>query len=82
VHQQNFEILPDELLDTLLVPSNAQEYFPELPERAAREDVVRAYWARVVPRLRELPGGTATGLSLKWTFGKHSPREILGEDPR
>lgn len=82
VYQQNFEILPDELLDTLLVPSNAEEYFPELPDRAAREEVIRAYWARVVSRLRELPGGTATGLSLRWTFGKHSPREIAGEYPR
>ncbi|CCB71327.1 class I SAM-dependent methyltransferase [Streptantibioticus cattleyicolor] len=78
VHQQDFEILPDELLDTLLVPSNAEEYFPELPDRADREAVVRAFHARVVPSLRERPGGTATGLSLKWTFGKHSPRETPG----
>ena len=76
VHQQNFEILPDELLDTLLVPSNAEEYFPELTLRADREAVVRAYSALVVPRLREQDGGTATGLSLKWTFGKHSPRDV------
>lgn len=82
VHQQNFEILPDELLDTLLVPSNAEEYFPELPERKAREAVVRAFSARVVPRLRERSGGTATGLSLKWTFGKHTPRHTPGKAPR
>ncbi|GHJ15488.1 class I SAM-dependent methyltransferase [Micromonospora sp. AKA38] len=68
----NYEILPDELLDTLLVPSNAAEYFPEISSRGDRELLIRNIIPRVMNTFRKLPGKTATGLSIRWTFGEYT----------
>ncbi|MDQ1645328.1 MAG: hypothetical protein QOJ50_1512, partial [Cryptosporangiaceae bacterium] len=70
----DFEILSDELLDTLLVPSNAAEYFPELVDHSAREAVIRALMAKVMGTLGHGPAATAGGLNVSWTFGQSERR--------
>ncbi|MGA5304046.1 hypothetical protein ACPCHT_29270 [Nucisporomicrobium flavum] len=72
VEVANHEIQPDEILATLLVPSNAGEYLPEIADPRLRADLIEALVARVLPRLRGGPGGTASGLSIRWTFGSYA----------
>jgi SAM-dependent methyltransferase len=66
----NFEILPEELLDTLLVPSNAREFLPEIADDRTGAAVITALVAAVLPGLRAGPGSTARGLSIRWAFGR------------
>jgi hypothetical protein len=64
------EILEDDILDTLLVPSNQAEFLSEISDRAVREEVIRDLMrSEVVPALQEGPAGTAAGLNVQWTLG-------------
>ncbi|HVS29016.1 MAG TPA: class I SAM-dependent methyltransferase [Solirubrobacteraceae bacterium] len=70
LERQTYEILPHDLLDTMLVPSNQGEYLPEISDRALREDVIRELMlGEVVPAMREGPACTAVGLNVQWTLG-------------
>jgi hypothetical protein len=64
------EILKDDLLDTLLVPSNQAEYFSEIPDRDQREAVIRELMlGEIIPAMQEQPAGTSAGLNVQWTLG-------------
>jgi hypothetical protein len=73
VEFRTYEMLCDEVLDALLVPSNQAEYLPEIPDRAVREEVIRELMLdEVLPAMQEQPAGTALGLNLHWTLGRFS----------
>lgn len=64
------EILEEDLLDTLVVPSNQDEYLSEIADRRVREKVIRELMAEeVLPAMRLGPAGTAVGLNVQWTLG-------------
>ena len=64
------ELQRDDIVDTLLVPSNQAEYLPEVPDRALRESVIEALMLeQVIPELQEQPAGTSLGLNVQWTLG-------------
>ncbi len=70
VETRAYEMLSDEIVDGLLVPSNQAEFLPEIHERAVREDVIRELMTReVVPALQDGPAGTALGVNLHWALG-------------
>jgi len=59
-----------ETLDTLLVPSNQEEYLPEIDDFALRSAVVEDLLRdEVLPDLRAGPVATPDGLKIHWTFG-------------
>jgi len=65
-----YEMVPRETLDTLLVPSNQEEYLPEIDDFALRSAVVEDLMLdEVLPQLRAGPAATADGLNIHWTFG-------------
>ena len=65
-----YEILDQEVVDVLLVPSNGAEYLPEIEDRGARKELIRSLMrARVLPEMRRGPAGTAVGLNVQWTLG-------------
>ncbi|GGK86733.1 class I SAM-dependent methyltransferase [Mangrovihabitans endophyticus] len=72
LHHADYEIQPDEIRDTLLVPSNAAEYLPEVADPLRRAALVEALIARVLPGFRRGPAATASGLSIRWTFGAYA----------
>jgi hypothetical protein len=70
VECQTHEILPADLLDTLLVPSNQSEYLSEIADRQLREQAIEELMlGDVLPRMRDQPAGTAVGLNIQWTLG-------------
>jgi len=67
---ETHEILEEDILDTLLVPSNQREYLSEIADRRLREKVIRDLMAEeVLPTMRQGPAGTAVGLNVQWTLG-------------
>lgn len=67
---ETHEILEDDILDTLLVPSNQGEYLSEIADPRLREKVIRDLMAgEVLPAMRQGPAGTAVGLNVQWTLG-------------
>lgn len=65
-----YEMLGEDIVRGLLVPSNQTEYLPEIPDRDLRERVIRRLMSEdVIPALQKGPAGTALGLSLHWTLG-------------
>jgi SAM-dependent methyltransferase len=68
---QTHEILDEDIVDTLLVPSNQAEFLPEITERGLREEVIRSLMLdEVLPSLRAGAAGTAVGLNVQWTLGR------------
>jgi SAM-dependent methyltransferase len=64
------EILADDLLDTLLVPSNQSEFLAEIDDRTERENLIRELMlGEVLPAMQRRAGGTAVGLNVQWTLG-------------
>lgn len=64
------ELQADDIVATLLVPSNQAELLPEIPDRDLREQVVRELMiGDVIPRLQQGPAGTALGVNVQWTLG-------------
>lgn len=64
------EMVSRETLDTLLVPSNQEEYLPEIEEFALRSAVVEYLMLdEILPQLRAGPAATPNGLNIHWTFG-------------
>jgi hypothetical protein len=70
VELQTHEILEEDIIDTLLVPSNQEEFLSDIVDRDLREDVIRALMVdEILPAMREQPAGTAVGLNIQWTLG-------------
>ena len=68
--RQTFELLAEENLATVLVPSNQAEYLSEITDRATREEVIRYLMReRVFPELSTGPAGTGHGYNIEWKFG-------------
>lgn len=64
------EIVESETVDTLLVPSNQQEYLPEIEDEALRSALIRELLlGEVLPALRAGPASTGGGYNVHWTFG-------------
>jgi SAM-dependent methyltransferase len=75
VELRSYEMLGEDIVRGLLVPSNQEEYLPEIPDRALRERVIRKLMlSEVIPALQAGPAGTALGLNLHWTLGAFSKR--------
>lgn len=71
-----YEMTTTETLDTLLVPSNQEEYLPEIEDADTRADVVEQLMLdEVLPELRGGPAATAGGLNIRWTFGDFRARD-------
>lgn len=64
------EILIDDLVDTLMVPSNQAEFVAEIDDRPLREAVIQELMLeRVIPAMQAGPAGTGAGLNVQWTLG-------------
>jgi SAM-dependent methyltransferase len=73
-HTASFEIRQDEVIDTLLVPSN-QRYLGEIPDRQVREEIIRGLMTHdVIPALRLSEAATLLGYSVHWTYGELTKR--------
>ena len=71
----SYEMLAEDVVRGLLVPSNQAEFLPEVPDREQREAAIRELMLReVLPRMREGPAGTSLGLNLHWTLGAYTRR--------
>ncbi|MEA2142895.1 MAG: hypothetical protein QOI64_1325, partial [Solirubrobacteraceae bacterium] len=76
VTTQTHEIVVRETLDTLLVPSNQEEYLPEIEDFGLRSALVEELMLEeVLPGLRAGPAGTYGGYNVHWTFGDFRPNE-------
>jgi len=73
---QTYEIADQETVDTLLVPSNQEEYLPEIADPQLRAGLVEELMRTVVlPALHAGPAGSALGYNVHWTFGDFRPLE-------
>ena len=76
VTTQTHEIVVRETLDTLLVPSNQEEYLPEIEDFALRSALIEELMLEeVIPVLHDGPAGTYGGYNVHWTFGDFRPIE-------
>lgn len=76
VTTQTHEIVVRETLDTLLVPSNQEEYLPEIEDFALRSALIEELMLEeVIPVLHNGPAGTYGGYNVHWTFGDFRPIE-------
>ena len=76
VTTQTHEIVVRETLDTLLVPSNQEEYLPEIEDFDLRSALIEELMLEeVLPGLRAGPAGTYGGYNVHWTFGDFRPNE-------
>ena len=76
VTTQTHEIVVRETLDTLLVPSNQEEYLPEIEDFKLRSALVEELMLEeVLPGLRAGPAGTYGGYNVHWTFGDFRPND-------
>lgn len=70
-----YEMLGEEIVRGMLVPSNQAEYMPEIADRPLREAVIRELMLEdVLPSLQTGPAGTALGLNYHWVLGRFSRR--------
>jgi SAM-dependent methyltransferase len=70
-----YEMVNEDIVRGLLVPSNQAEFLPEIPDRERREEVIRELMLdKVLPQMQDGPAGTALGLNLHWTLGAYSRR--------
>jgi SAM-dependent methyltransferase len=76
VTTQTYEIADQETIDTLLVPSNQEEYLPEIQDEQLRAGIVEELMrTAVLPAMRASSAGTALGYNVHWTFGDFRPLE-------
>jgi hypothetical protein len=70
VQTQTHEMLDDDFLDALLVPSNQEEFLSEITDRSLREEVIRELMlGEILPAMQEQGAGTGSGLNVRWTVG-------------
>jgi SAM-dependent methyltransferase len=75
VETATFEMLDEDVVRGLLVPSNQAEFMPEIADPELRERVIRELMTdHVLPELRGGPAGTGFGLNFHWTLGAHRKR--------
>jgi SAM-dependent methyltransferase len=75
VRPAGYEMLAEDVIRGLLVPSNQAEFLPEVVERGEREAIIRELMLKqVLPLMREGPAGTSLGLNLHWTLGTYTRR--------
>jgi hypothetical protein len=68
-----FEMLSEDVVRGLLVPSNQAEFLPEITDRKLREGVIRELMLNeVLPKMQAGPAGTSLGVNLHWTLGAYS----------
>jgi SAM-dependent methyltransferase len=73
---RTFEIEEQDIIDTILVPSN-QSYLSEIDDtdvRSRLSALIMSY--RILPHLRDSPSSTMFGFNLKWTYGKHQKKQV------
>lgn len=76
VTTQTHEIVVRETLDTLLVPSNQEEYLPEIEDFDLRSALIEELMLdEVIPVLHNGPAGTYGGYNVHWTFGDFRPKD-------
>jgi SAM-dependent methyltransferase len=69
------EMLAEDVVRGLLVPSNQAEFLPEIPDRKRREATIRELMlGEVLPGMRKGDAGTSLGLNLHWTLGAFTRR--------
>ncbi len=74
VTTQTHEIVVRETLDTLLVPSNQEEYLCEIEDFDLRSALIEELMLEaVIPVLHDGPAGTYGGYNVHWTFGDFRP---------
>ena len=74
VTTQTHEIVVRETLDTLLVPSNQEEYLCEIEDFGLRSALIEELMLEaVIPVLHDGPAGTYGGYNVHWTFGDFRP---------
>jgi hypothetical protein len=72
---RTYEMLDEEILEALLVPSNAGEYLSEISNRAMREHVVQELMLNdILPSFRAGPASTGRGLNVQWSLGDFAVR--------
>lgn len=70
VERPTYELPEEDVLRTLLVPSNVAELLAEITDSTLRERAARDLMqGEVMPALRDGPAGTAVGLNVQWTLG-------------
>ncbi|MGB7588494.1 MAG: class I SAM-dependent methyltransferase [Solirubrobacterales bacterium] len=70
IELRTYEMLNEDIVRGLLVPSNQREYLSEIADRSLREDVVRELMlGDVLPAMRAGPAATSLGLNFHWTLG-------------
>jgi SAM-dependent methyltransferase len=70
-----YEMLAEDIVAGLLVPSNQAEFMPEIADRGDREAVIRELMTTaVIPALRAGPAATGLGLDFHWVLGDHTRR--------
>jgi SAM-dependent methyltransferase len=70
-----YEMLAEDIIAGLLVPSNQAEFMPEIAARDDRETVIRELMSTaVIPALRAGPAATGLGLDFHWVLGDHTRR--------
>jgi hypothetical protein len=75
VELRAYEMNTEEIVRGLLVPSNQEEYLPEISDPDERERTIRELMlGEVIPEMQRGPAGTALGLNLHWTLGAHAKR--------
>jgi hypothetical protein len=75
VELRTYEMLDEEILDALLVPSNQAEFLGEIADSELRAEVIRTLMTgEVLPALRETGAGTSLGLGIQWTLGEFGSR--------
>jgi SAM-dependent methyltransferase len=73
IETRTYEMLAEDIVKGLLVPSNQAEYLAEISDRSQREETIRELMlGDVLPRMQKGPAGTALGLNLQWTLGDFS----------
>jgi SAM-dependent methyltransferase len=73
VELRAYEMLDEDVVRGLLVPSNQAEYLAEIDDRKLREAVIRELMLDdVLPRMKDGAVGTGLGINLHWTLGNFS----------
>jgi SAM-dependent methyltransferase len=67
---RSYEMLDEEILEAILVPSNQGEFISEIGDPGRRERAITELMqGEVLPEMRAGPAGTALGLNIQWTLG-------------
>ena len=76
IELRGYEMLDEDILNGALVPSNQEEFLPEIAEREVRERVIRELMVEeIIPAMHREPAGTAHGVNLHWTLGAFTRRQ-------